>query len=179
MTKQATTAGTMAATGARRRRRHRSEIGTAALVVALAALSMTGTAAAAPTGGNAPAAKACQKDGYTSRARAESPTVAFTSSDECTAYAAEGGTLTALQPGASIVFSPVGAGPQAGLCNVNVYGTGLLPGSNLNAGPFTDDVDSAGDAHIYAALREGSTVNASGTTASGTPITAQYVVPTC
>ena len=66
-----------------------------ALVVAT--LGMTGTAAAAPTGGNAPAAKACQKGGYTSLARAESPTVAFTSSEECTAYAAKGGTLVPLQ----------------------------------------------------------------------------------
>ena len=69
-----------------------------ALAVALAALAaQSATASAAPTGGNAPAAKACQKGGYTSLARAESPTVAFTSSDECTAYAAEGGTLVPLQ----------------------------------------------------------------------------------
>jgi hypothetical protein len=69
-----------------------------ALAVALAALAaQSATASAAPTGGNAPAAKACQKSGYQSLARAESPTVAFTSSDKCTAYAAKGGTLTPLQ----------------------------------------------------------------------------------
>jgi hypothetical protein len=96
MSKQAT-AGTSTATRGQRGRRHHTALGTAALVLVLATLGMTGTAAAAPTGGNAPSAKACQKDGYQSLARAESPTVAFTSSDECTAYAAEGGTLTALQ----------------------------------------------------------------------------------
>lgn len=96
MTKQPTTAGTSTATRAQRGRRHHTAIG-AALVVVLATLGMTGTAAAAPTGGNAPAAKACQKDGYRSLARAESPTVGFTSSDECTSYAAEGGTLTPLR----------------------------------------------------------------------------------
>lgn len=69
-----------------------------AAAVALTALAaQSATASAAPTGGNAPAAKACQKTGYQSLARAESPAVAFTSSDECTAYAAKGGTLTPLQ----------------------------------------------------------------------------------
>ncbi len=58
---------------------------------------MTGTAAAAPTGGNSDAAEACQMGGYQSLARTESPRVAFTSTGECTSYAAKGGTLTPLQ----------------------------------------------------------------------------------
>ena len=54
-----------------------------------------GAQAAKP--GNSLNAKACQKGGYAALARAEAPTTAFTSEEECTSYAAKGGTLTAVK----------------------------------------------------------------------------------
>lgn len=70
----------------------------AVAALAFAALLYPSTAHAAGHS-NAPAAKACQKDGYQSLAPAETPRVAFTSSNACTSYAARGGTLTPLQVG--------------------------------------------------------------------------------
>lgn len=96
MTTQTRTAGTTSATTKRIAMRTRHTL--FAVAVALTAFgAQAATASAEPTGGNAPAAMACQKGGYQSLARAESPSVAFTSNDECTSYAAQGGTLTPLQ----------------------------------------------------------------------------------
>jgi len=47
-------------------------------------------------GGNAPGAKACQKGGYATLATSEDAYTAFPDQDACVAYAAQGGTLTAL-----------------------------------------------------------------------------------
>ena len=47
-------------------------------------------------GGNAPGAKACQKGGYAALATSEDVYTAFPDQDACVAYAAQGGTLTAL-----------------------------------------------------------------------------------
>lgn len=47
-------------------------------------------------GGNAPGAKACQKGGYAALATSEDAYAAFPDQDACVAYAAQGGTLTAL-----------------------------------------------------------------------------------
>ena len=47
-------------------------------------------------GGNGPGAKACQKGGYATLATSEDPNTAFPDQDACVAYAAQGGTLTAL-----------------------------------------------------------------------------------
>jgi hypothetical protein len=47
-------------------------------------------------GGNAPGAKACQKGGYAALATSEDAYTAFPDQDACVAYAAQGGTLTAL-----------------------------------------------------------------------------------
>jgi hypothetical protein len=47
-------------------------------------------------GGNAPGAKSCQKGGYATLATSEDAYTAFPDQDACVAYAAQGGTLTAL-----------------------------------------------------------------------------------
>ena len=70
-------------------------------------------------------------------------------------------------------------GPQDTLCHVSVVGTGLAPGTLLTL--TTGDsrtVDSAGNARVDAdtAVPEGSVLTASGTTASGDPITREFVV---
>jgi hypothetical protein len=60
-------------------------------VLACMALIATQSGVAAP-GGNAANAKKCQKGGYTSYVRSDG--TSFASQDECTSYAAGGGTLT-------------------------------------------------------------------------------------
>ena len=46
--------------------------------------------------GNSKNAKACQKGGWQTQARSETPTVPFASESECASYGAQGGTLVAL-----------------------------------------------------------------------------------
>ncbi len=65
--------------------------GIAAFALLLAALLIPAAAGAAPGGGNSPAAKACQKGGYTGLVRADG--TAFASEEACVSYAAQGGTL--------------------------------------------------------------------------------------
>ena len=94
----------------------------AALVFAL----FGGVAAAAKQGpgGNSDAAKACQKTGYQDWVREDDS--AFETSDECTAYAAEGGTLKPKPTFASACTLAGGTftavGDDGGVCEVSGIG---------------------------------------------------------
>jgi hypothetical protein len=67
-----------------------------ALVGLLLGALAFGTAASAAPGGNSANAKLCQKGGYVNLARADD--TPFASEEQCTSYAAQGGTLIPAQP---------------------------------------------------------------------------------
>lgn len=62
------------------------------VVVAVAAFGVVAMPAVAAKGGNSEAAKKCQKGGWENYVRADQ--TPFTSQEECTSYAAQGGVVT-------------------------------------------------------------------------------------
>jgi len=97
---------------------------TAAAACVFALFGGVATAAKHGPGGNSDAAKACQKTGYQDWVREDDS--AFETSDECTAYAAEGGTLKPKPTFASActlvggTFTAVG--DDGGVCEVSGVG---------------------------------------------------------
>jgi hypothetical protein len=95
---------------------------TAALAGCLAVLSVAASTATAESGGNASAAKLCQKGGY--EQLAPSGESAFSNQGACVSYAARGGSLGASAPFLTLTpFSP-------GLLAMN--GGGLQPGAPIS-----------------------------------------------
>lgn len=69
-------------------------------VAAVAAFAVITSPAVAAKGGNSSAAKACQKGGWESLSPSTDAGAGFASAEECTGYAAQGGSLVSLQTAA-------------------------------------------------------------------------------
>jgi hypothetical protein len=103
-------------------------LGVLVLIVALIAPL---SAAAAP-GGNAAAARACQKDGYTQWTTADGLT--FKNAGQCTSYAARGGVLTPVQkPVETLVLEFDMSWDVFGEGTLFIEGSGLAAGSQVAA----------------------------------------------
>jgi hypothetical protein len=98
--------------------------GTAAAALVFALFGGVATAAKQGPGGNSDAAKACQKTGYQDWVREDGS--AFETSKECTAYAAEGGTLQPKPTFASVCTAVGGTftavGDDGGVCEISGVG---------------------------------------------------------
>jgi hypothetical protein len=92
--------------------------GAAAAALVFALFGGVATAAKQGPGGNSDAAKACQKTGYQDWVREDGS--AFETSDACTSYVAEGGTLRPKPTFASLCTGSGGtftaAGDHGGVC---------------------------------------------------------------
>ena len=73
--------------------------------------------------GNSQNAKSCQKGGWQTQARSETPTVPFTSEEECVSYGAQGGTLV-----------PLVVNPCAGQADGTTCSAGVCCGEQCLAG---------------------------------------------
>lgn len=116
-----------------------------AVILGLSAALPFADTAARPGNGNSPNAKACQKGGWETRARKESPTVAFQSQDECVSYGAQGGTLvTVVAPTPSITVT---MRSLEELCEPNILATGLAPGATYGFVGYIGYVGSEQESH--------------------------------
>lgn len=95
------------------------------IAVVLISLSAMPVALAAP-GGNSDNARLCQKGGWQSLARAESPAIAFVNQGECVRYGAQGGEIIPLFVGPTINIS----GGLRGYDGV-ISGTGFTPNTYI------------------------------------------------
>jgi hypothetical protein len=157
------------------------------LIAALAALSVTMMTAGTASASNKEAAKACQKTGWELLFNQSGSR--FTSTDECTGYAAEGGVLATLQVvlqheehcfGIPLAFSCISAGATGfglkpastvvfKLGDVAAFGTVAANGA-INTGPRLGASPCPGVSGV--------TASGEGTTASGGTIKAVVTGPT-
>jgi hypothetical protein len=89
--------------------------------------------------GNSANAKACQKGGWETLARTESPTVAFQSEEACVSYGARGGTLVPHELPVPVVNVTMLAHDTPGLCLPHVEITGFAPNTILHLNAFRDN----------------------------------------
>jgi hypothetical protein len=127
------------------------------VVLGLALAAPWADTAAKPGGRNSDNAKACQKGGWETLAREETPTVAFQNQDECVSYGAQGGELVAhvvLNPVVTVVMEF----HTSMSCTPRVVATGFAPTTTylfdayldnaritqqVNDAPVTTDGDGA------------------------------------
>lgn len=144
------------------------------IVVSLSLAAPWAATLAKPGGGNSANANACQKGGWATLARQESPTVAFQNQGECVSYGAQGGTLVPIStptPTVSISFDPTN---DARFCLVQVDLQGFArnaaytvvitvdfqgPGSELQGTLTTDDTGAA-SGYPIGSLRTGANAQA-------------------
>jgi hypothetical protein len=156
-------------------------------VLALAALGLTAGPAAAAQGGNSDTAHACQQGGWQSLTDPATGQP-FTSQGACVSSGAHG------NPPVSTSLVATQEIECGGACWGTIVGTGLQPGSEYSYGAsfFRDDIggaiagrgfvgaDGRIDLHIDLACGQGwGGLQASGTTAAGTPISSNVANSPC
>ena len=104
------------------------------LSLALLALAMSAPLASAKNGGNSANAKICQKGGWQNYTTSDG--TPFASEDDCTSYAAQGGTLEAI-PTFQSVCESYGGTYQADPFYSNLYNAYLSPTCLWNGADFT------------------------------------------